>query len=206
MGYWVKERYVLDTNALIYASETWEEGYRKAHEWTRRRSPLLMLSRRRYGEAVVRHILDMCADGVAECIIPQRVYDEILKTKEPDLRERALKLIKDANIRVVNFTLEPEDILDLVSEEMKDDVARYLRECEIRGKSIGVDMCADPYVLVLAYREGGKIVTADRSLAELANDIGITTIYPVSKQIRIQESVFKPRMPTRTRRTIYARV
>jgi len=194
MEYWTKDVYILDTNAIIYASETWEEGYRKAHEWTKRRSPLLLLSRRRYGEAVVRHILDMCADGIAECVIPQKVYEEIEKTKEPDLRERALKLIRDVGIKVINIKLQPEDILDITPVDMREEILKYLRECEYRGRKIGVDMCADPYVLYLAYKRNANIVTSDRRLAELASRIGITTIYPVSRRVKIEETVYTPKI------------
>ena len=89
--------------------------------------------------------------------------------------------------------------LDIVDPDVRVEFhlklcEKYLRECEYRGRKIGVDMCADPYILYLAYKRNANIVTSDRRLAELASRIGITTIYPVSRRVKIEETVYAPKI------------
>jgi len=202
--YWRREKYLFDTNSLIYASETWDEGYKRAVHWakTKNRSPLLYLARRRYGESIVRHIIDRCALGYAECVTPEIVVEEIRKTREEDLRNRTLDLIALANIRIESMNITPQEIISQMPYKFRREIESYIEEAKKRGRKVGIDMSADPYLLYLAYKQGYTLVTTDRKLADLATRLGIEVIYPVTKEIRIEEAKYRPR--TRIK-PIYAR-
>ena len=207
--YWVRQRFVLDTNTLIYAAETWDEGYRRAVEWARVKEarPRGFLAGRRYGEAVARHVLDLCALGEAECVVPEVVVHEVELTGEEDLRSRALELVALAKVRVVRG-LDISELYRLVPHELQHEVRRVVESARRRGEKVGLPMSADPYLLLLALKKGYTLVTTDRKLADLAQRLGIDVVYPVARRVKVGEAKYRPRpaiTPTFTRTPRLAR-
>ena len=190
--YWNRERYLLDTSSLIYAAEDWNEGYMRAISWaeTKEKDPVTYLAGRRHGEGVARYILDLCALERSECYVPDVVVHEVQLTEEEDLRDRALKLLSEAKVKVIE-TGSVEELYSLVPYHMRDSIRALIEEARSRGRRLGIGISADPHLLLLALKHGYTLVTADRRLAELATLLGIDVVYPTAGKVRLEMNRYR---------------